>query len=167
MYLRPARCRLMAEELPRPAVGFLIKTELRMTPDKGIGVFATQFIPANTRIYVSDPQSYTEEEASAYLESLPTLEERQDWLDHAYGSKGKICQDLYDTVRINHSDNPTMFNKSETEKSLKNFAIATRDIQVGEELTEDYKVYTLTQAYIRLCKQYGICEVYEKESYSK
>ena len=40
------------EDLPRLSrSGFRVKVELRMTPDKGIGVFAAEFIPANTRVY--------------------------------------------------------------------------------------------------------------------
>ena len=156
------------DKLPRPAKGFLVKAELRMTPDKGIGVFTTQFIPANTLVYMSDPLLYSEEEATVYLESLPTLEERQDWISHSYGSQGKICIDRDDIIRINHSDNPTLYCKSFLCTSSNSYsAIAARDVKEGEELTEDYRTYTLTPAYVRLCKKYGVCEVYEMEEYSK
>ena len=157
------------DRLPRPATGFLVRAELRMTPDKGIGVFAAQFIPVKTRIYESEPISYSEEEASALLESLPTLEERKHWLEHAYGSQGKVCIDQDDSTMINHSDNPNMINEllSEHKHKVKNYSIAVRNIEEGEELTEDYRTYSLTPAYIRLCKKYGVCEVYEMESYSK
>ncbi len=156
---------MATEKLPRPALGFLVKTELRMTPDKGIGVFAAQFIPANTVVYESEPQYYTEEEAAAYLESLPSLQEQQKWLDHAYGSLGKVCMDLFDPVMVNHSDNPTLMDKTSAKGLNTNAATALCDINEGEELTENYRMYSLTPAYVRLCKKYGVCEVYERDDY--
>ena len=35
-------------KIPRPAKGFCVKVELKMTSDKGLGVFAAEFIPAST-----------------------------------------------------------------------------------------------------------------------
>jgi hypothetical protein len=160
---------LREEELPKSAGGFLVKAELRMTPDKGVGVFASQFIPANTRIYETGSASYTEGEASAYLDSLPGAEEKRDWLEHATGGKGKVCLDLSDTTRINHSDHPNMICEYVTElsMSLDSYGVAVRDIQEGEELREDYRTYSPTPGYTNLCRQYGVSQVYEMENYSK
>lgn len=155
------------DRLPRPTTGFLVKAVLQMTPDKGIGVFASQFIPAKTVVYEAEPLSYTEEEAIVHLETLPTFQERKQWVEHAYGSLGKICVDPHDIVRVNHSDYPTLFNERVSPTELKSCSIAVRDIKEGEELTEDYRTYSITQAYVNLCKRYGTCEVYEMENYSK
>ncbi len=35
---------------PCPTTGFTVATELRLTEDKGVGVFAAEFIPANTQV---------------------------------------------------------------------------------------------------------------------
>ena len=35
------------QDLPRPAKGFCVNAELKMNPDRGIGVFAAEFIPAS------------------------------------------------------------------------------------------------------------------------
>jgi hypothetical protein len=67
------------DELPREAKGFLGMAELRMTPGKGIGVFATQFIPANQQLYEYEGKSYNKEEAIALLDSMSTHEEREYW----------------------------------------------------------------------------------------
>lgn len=142
-------------ELPRPAKGFLVKSELRMTPDKGIGVFAAECIPVNTRVYEVEPYCCSEEEASAYLESLPTIKERHFWLDHAYVSQGKLCVDPQDTIRINHDDNPTMSNQPSCTEPAKNCGIALRDITEGEELTEDYRTYDPDPELLRLCKKFN------------
>ena len=154
----------MIEELPAPipANGFLIKAELRMTPDKGVGVFAAQSIPAKTFVYKYTPHTYTEKEAAVYLESLSSLKEQKYWLEHAYGNDGKISIDYNDQCRLNHSDNPTLDYCEKTSCSF-----ATRNIKQGEELTEDYRTFSLSPAYINLCKKYGVIEVYERDDYVK
>ena len=154
---------MASDTLPRPAVGFEVKAELCKAPGKGIGVFAAEFIPANTLVYSSEYDSYTEEEATAHLECLPA-EEQRDWLEHAFGSHGKVCMDRFDTKMINHSDNPTL--NSKTLERVTD-AFASRDIQGGEELTEDYRTFSQPRAYTNLCKKYGVIEVYEMDHYTK
>ena len=145
-------------DIPREAKGFLVKAEIRQSPGKGLGVFAAEFIPANKPIYTTDPLSYTEEEAVAYLESLPTNKERKEWLSYAYGSQDKICIDLDDRTRINHSEIPTIVELPTTEETSVSCAIAARDIEENEELTEDYRTYSPTPAYNNVCKKYGLIE---------
>jgi len=78
-------------ELPRRARGFLVKAELRLTPDnKGIGVFAAEFIPANTRIDDLHILYFYEQETLKLLTSLPNDNARRDWLEHAFEIKGKV-----------------------------------------------------------------------------
>ena len=163
-------CEMAEKKLPRPAEGFAVKAELRMTPDNGIGVFAMEAIPAKAVVYECEPDAYTEEEATAHLDSLPTREDRIDWLDHAYGSQGKVCIDPGDIVRVNHSDTPTLISElspDSTPRAIKNVSSAARDISVGEELTEDYRTYSIARAYVNLCNKYGLKEVYEMEGYVK
>ena len=62
------------KKLPQPATGFLVKAELRMSPGKGIGVFADEFIPANQKVYESKPVSYSEKEALILLNSMKSLQ---------------------------------------------------------------------------------------------
>ena len=168
-YFILSQCNFVLEtkngELPRPAKGFLVKAELRMTPDKGIGVFATEFIRKSTHVYEAEPFCCSEEEASTYLESLPaTNKEQHFWLDHVYVSQGKICLDPHDTIRINHDDNPTMSNKLLRKIPEKNCGIALRDILEGEELTEDYRAYDPDPEVRSLCKKFNReIEEYEKE----
>ena len=145
-------------DIPREAKGFLVKAEIRQSPGKGLGVFAAEFIPANKPIYTTDTLSYTEEEAVAYLDSLSTDKERKEWLGHAYGSEGKICVDYEDRIMINHSDKPTIVELPTTGETSISCAIAARDIEENEELTEDYRTYSPTPAYDNLCKKYGLFE---------
>ena len=70
------------KKLPRPATGF---SELSMSPGKGVGVFADEFIPANQKVYKSKPVSYSEKEALKLLNSMKSLQAKKAWLEHAYG----------------------------------------------------------------------------------
>ena len=84
-------------ELPRRARGFLVKAELRLTPvNKGIGIFAAEFIPAKTR--VDDPHIlyFDEQETLKLLAAMPNDDARRDWLEHAFKINGKVG--AYDTT---------------------------------------------------------------------
>ena len=146
----------MSEELPRPATGFVVRAELRMTPDKGIGVFAAEFIPANTRVNdYHDITYYNEEEAIAYLASLPSDEERKWWLEHGYGVNNKIAVVNDDSQMVNHSHNPTLVENPDDGHDY-----TTRDVYEGEELTEDYRTYDFVPFFEDLCEEYGILDLY-------
>ena len=148
----------MTEEFPRPAKGFKVKAELRMTPDKGIGVFAAEFIPANTRTDDHQTTYYNKEEAIAHLASLSSDEERKWWLEHAYGYKGKIAVVSDDNGMINHSSNPTVAENPDDGHDY-----TTRNVYEGEELTEDYRTYEDLPIYEELCKKYGVSFWYINE----
>ena len=147
-------CKAKTPELSRRAMGFLVNTELRLTPDnKGIGVFTCEFIPANTR--VDDPHFiyFDEQEKLKLLASLPNDEARRDWLDHAFGDDGKVAvhnTHLDDGGMVNHSDNPSLATNNDDD-----YSYSTRDIQIGEELTEDYRTYDHVPFFEDLCEKYG------------
>ena len=138
--------------LPRPAVGLLVKAELRMTANKGIGVFAKEFIPANTRLFNTNETHYNEQEAIAYLDSLPSDEHRKYWLEHAYGHYGMIAATDGDDEMVNHSSNPNIAEGDD------GYEYSIRDIHEGEELTQDYTTYEDLEVpfYIKLCEKYGV-----------
>ena len=140
------------EDLPRLSrSGFRVKVELRMTPDKGIGVFAAEFIPANTRVYDCQTTYYNKEESIAYLASLSSDEEKKWWLEHAYGYEGKIAIEYDDSDMVNHSNNPTI---AENPNDGHDYTI--RDVYEGEELTEDYRTYDYVPFFEELRDKYGI-----------
>ena len=161
-----AELRDAGQNLPRPATGFLVKAELRLTRDNGIGVFADEFILADQKVYESKPDSYSEKEALKLLESMPDHGKKY-WLDHAYGSQGRVCLDPDDIPMINHSDNPNMCNQLSSNLPIKSYGKAIHNIHKGEELTEDYRTYSPTPAYTNLCEKFGVREVYEEENYVK
>ena len=137
--------------LPRPAVGLLVKAELRMTANKGIGVFAKEFIPANTRIDNTNVTYYNEQEAIAYLDSLPSDEHRKYWLEHGYGKYGMIAATDGDDEMVNHSSNPNIAEGDDGHD------YSIRDIYEEEEITEDYTDFEdEVPFYTELCKKYGV-----------
>ena len=147
--------------LPRPARGFCVKAELRMTTDgKGIGVFAAEFIPKNTRVNGDHvDQSLSEQEANAFIESLPNDEERIWWLEHFYTWDGELKTNFecVDVLMSNHSKDPTLVTRADGND------YTTRDIHEGMELTEDYRTYCIIPFYEKLCEKYGVNDDYIKD----
>ena len=141
--------------LPRRAKGFKIEAELKLAPgNKGIGVFAAQFIPANTQVDDHHYIYYDEQEALELLASLPNDAERRNWLMHVFGKDGKIAEHdskVDDGGMVNHDDNPTMMD-------LDGHSYTTRDVHEGEELTEDYRTFEHVDFYEKLCDKYGVID---------
>ena len=152
-------CQAKMVELPRKARGFVVKAELRLTPDnKGIGVFAVEFIPANTRVDDHRLIYFDEQGTLKHLSSLPNDEARRDWLDHAFGEDGKVAvhdTNFDDGGMVNHSDNPNLVTNEKD-----GYSYSTRDIQEGEELTEDYRTYDYVPFFEDLCEKYGVPDWY-------
>ena len=61
------------QQLPRPADGYKIAVELRMTANRGVGVFTTEFVPAGTQIYDYSMYAFDESEIRKLLQMLPTM----------------------------------------------------------------------------------------------
>ena len=143
------------KQLPRRAKGFKIEAELNLTPgDKGVGVFAAQFIPAATRIDDYHYIYFNEKETLKILASLQSDEERVTWLSHGFGENGKIAAHdatVDDGGFINHSDYPTLMTSDGHDYT-------TRDVKDGEELTENYDLFEEADFYEELCEKYGVMD---------
>ncbi len=110
-------------------------------PNGGYGLFADQFIPQGTKVWEFDKQFdiiFTKEE----VEGMSELKKKYIHLT-AYFS---IPLDLWicslDNTRFtNHSDNPNMMidPRSLSWGGGDGYSIAIRDIQLGEELFDNYK----------------------------
>ncbi len=114
----------------------MIRTELRMSPIHGIGLFACEEIPKGTVVWRFVP-GIDQKIPSALVEQLPLVAKEQI-LRYAYFSKGSnvwiLCAD--DARFFNHSDTPNMVDgPGESDPT-----IAARTIKIGEELTSNYKI---------------------------
>jgi uncharacterized protein len=107
------------------------QVELRFIDDQmGYGVFATQFIPAGTIVWVRDAldQAFSAERLAALDEHYQAIVTKYCYVD--VRGDFVLC---WDHGRyVNHRCEPTCRSAGY------DFEIAVRDIHVGEELTDDY-----------------------------
>lgn len=115
-------------------------TEIRYVNELiGYGVFATQFIPKGTIIWVLDELDQKLEEA--HFLSLEPLRRKQ-LVKYCYrDNKGRyvLCWDI--ARYMNHSFNPNCLS------TYYEFELAIRDIYPGEQLTEDYGYFNLDEPF--------------------
>ena len=145
---------------PRRARGFSVRVLLDKSKGKGIGVFAGEEIPMNTKIakITEESRYFNEEEAVAYLDSLPSEEERVYWLTHVYAVKDKIAEDPHDLLMINHFSSPNIATVINDYGD--GYIYAIRKIKDGEELLEDYNTYADLPFLERLMKKHSVTENY-------
>ncbi len=115
-------------------------TEVRFISEEiGYGIVATKFIPEGTITWVQDEldQVYTPEQVA---EMLPFTQDMIDKFTFR-NNKGNYVM-CWDTAKyVNHSFNSNCLS------TAYDFEIAIRDIQPGEELTDDYGYLNVTEAF--------------------
>ena len=98
---------------------------------QGLGLFANQFIPKGTKIWIF-AEGFDVELTEAQIEKLSPAAQKQVW-KYAYRYPGTdthlLCGD--DSRFTNHSNDPNT-------RCRDDHTYATRDIQSGEEITSDY-----------------------------
>lgn len=115
-------------------------TEVQFISDEiGYGVVATRFIPKGTITWVQDEldQVYTPGEIEEMRELTRQMVDKYTFRNN----KGNfvMCWDI--SKYVNHSF------KSNCLSTAYDFEIAIRDIQAGEELTDDYGYLNVTEAF--------------------
>jgi hypothetical protein len=162
--------------------GFCVPYTVRVTPDKGRGVFADTPIRKGTILWrhVRGQYAVYDERSLEELLAKRSRDEVVYELTHMFGIPefpGYVIRVFDDGVLINHSRQPTtvMNNDSgedeipydtspqdvhDVEDALLNdrFAlIATQDLKVGDELTQDYTIGIEDPSYYdALCEQYDV-----------
>ena len=109
----------------------LVKTELRASSVHGLGVFAAEFIPAGTVVWEFQPDF----DFRVSEESVATLPEiaRAKLLHYSAKWGGGYVISADDARFLNHSEDANLKTMDDPDCD-----VAIRDINIGEELFEDY-----------------------------
>jgi len=121
------------------------KTQLKeVSPEIGLGVFASQDIPCGTIVYVKDPLEIIIDEKQ--FQQLPqTLKEKADIYSYIESSGSRVLS--WDSAKfVNHNCN------ANTLSTGYGFEIAVRDIAAGEEVTDDYGMFNVPHDMPLYCK---------------
>ncbi len=119
-----------------------IRTSLGLSTIAGTGLFAAEFIPKGTIIWKFDPlldQVYAEEEYQAMLPSNKSFLKTYCFM---YMGNYYLCVD--NARFFNHSEEPNCMSSDFNAFNL-GCTIAKRDIEIGEELTDDYSLFGFTE----------------------
>jgi len=117
--------------------------EVKETKNRGKGLFATVFIPVGTIICFEckNCKAYSQEEISKLNES-----KRNFLLEHAYKrDDGTYLMPCSHDIYLNHSCNSNILD------SGLGFNIVVRDINIGEEATNDYRQFYEDSSYEIIC----------------
>ena len=117
-----------------------VKTKVLPSNIHGLGLFADQFIPKGTTLWKFTP-GLDLKFTKAQIQSFPELAQQHL---KTYGWLSKKSQMYCYAI-----DNGKYFNHSKTPNSLSAYyddeeelvTKAIRDIEIGEEITDDYKTY--------------------------
>jgi SET domain-containing protein len=105
----------------------LFKTLIKESPGKGLGLFAAEFIPKDSLVYENSTSKIHKDDIEKLSAFSTFYIETYTWNVDDY-----VYYTVDDTMYINHADNPSV--DGTTGKSL-------RDINLGEELTENYSTF--------------------------
>ena len=172
--------------MPDRETGFRFLYSVEKTEDKGLGVFARETIKKGSIVWRHVPGLfvvYDEHSFRAKIEKMPPADVVYE-LTHVFGLEdfpGCLIRALDDGILINHSSDPNLVTNNSapartsfdvnsrrylhkvTEALLSDryALIATRDIEKGEEFTNDYVADCLEPPfYDVLFEQYGVDEDY-------
>lgn len=167
--------------------GFCISYAVKQTSDKGLGVFANEPIKRGSIVWRYVPDQFivhNEQTFMALLENMTHAEVVYE-LTHVFGMQdfpGCLVRVLDDGVLFNHATDPNLITNHAMQNASSSpddaspdyrqvvakallddryAMIATKDIEVGDELTNDYNRECFDPPfYDALYGQYGIDDSY-------
>ena len=136
--------------------------ELKPSPIAGTGVFALAPIPRGTLLWKYSSESVIEhDEESLRARLLPLSEAQQvELCEHVYSWEGKVIEIIDDAKFWNHATTASGQNTGNHPDEAAGegdgvSSYALRDIEVGEELTDDYSTYDELPWYELICREVG------------
>ena len=140
--------------------------EVRSSAIAGRGIFLLAPVRRGTLLWRYKPGESVVEHDEASLRSRLrvqlTKQQAVDLLEHVYPWRGKVVEVLDNGKYWNHSMLPNSGTHPDGEGKW-NHSYALRDIETGEELTDDYTLYDEAGApwLEELCKEYEACSCTE------
>ncbi len=110
-----------------------VKTYIDKSPVHGIGLFAGEFIPKDTLIWELNRELDLIISQQEYENLSPLSKEHFDWFAYYSDDRGGWILCFDNAKFVNHSETPNTYGVGDT--------IALKDIQIGEEITENYYVF--------------------------
>jgi len=110
-----------------------VKTYIDKSAVHGIGLFAAEFIPKDTLIWELNRELDIIISQEEYEKLPPLAKEHFDWFAYYSENRGGWILCFDNAKFVNHSKTPNTYGVGDT--------IALRDIQIGEEITENYYVF--------------------------
>ena len=110
----------------------LVKTYLDKSPIHGLGVFAGEFIRKGTKIW-RFVEGFDQAFSPKQYRKLPK-QAREFIKHHGYKVDGEILFTADNDHHMNHADEPNTYLHN-------GYAIATRNIRKGEEITNNYREF--------------------------
>ncbi len=140
--------------------GFQVAYEVKESPF-GLGLFAREFIAKGTLIWKYSSgvnvRTYKNlDDVNIRLAEL-SLTEQEFFMSHVYLFDGVMNEILDDGKFWNHSESPNTGSGPGDDPNVDWYSsYAIRDIQVGEELFDDYGCYEYPEYFIELAKKYNV-----------
>eukprot|EP01041_Mallomonas_annulata_P010141 gene10141-21152_t len=138
--------------------GFCVPYELRESPGRGLGLFAAQYIPANTLLWKFEKGHNirvfeTDIIVRQHLSSLASEDEKRFWVDHVYMCDGVVYEILDDGKYWNHDSDP---NCGSGYMGDWDSTYSLREINAGEEFLDDYRKYEHPEWLLQLYDEYNV-----------
>lgn len=166
--------------------GFCFPYAVKKTTDKGFGVFAAEAISQGSIVWRHVPGQYIVYDEQSFNAAIGKMLHADIVyeLTHVFGLKdlpGCLIRVLDDSVLINHSSDANLAtnnaaaigtsldvtsihyiqNVTKALLDVRYGLVATRDIEIGEEFSNDYVSDTFDPPFYNiLCERYGVSENY-------
>jgi SET domain-containing protein len=135
-------------------------TEIRLvSPEVGYGVFATKKIPMGTIVYVKDDLEImiSQEDYHKYSDSLKKVIDRYSYID----PEGYRIISWDFAKYTNHCCDPNTISTGY------GFEIAIKDIEPGEQITDEYGIFNLDREIHLVCDKQNCRKVVCNEDFDK
>jgi Pyridoxal-dependent decarboxylase, C-terminal sheet domain len=136
--------------------GFHVATAVQDVPGKGQGIVLLQPVKEGSVIYAFGPLGVTHicHTESSVLEHIAPMSETdaQFFLNHIFCWQGTMIELIGSCKFMNHCGNPTLKLAPGSDSSW----VATRDLEVGEEITDNYATFDNPPWYVEICRARGV-----------